>query len=199
MAKPKAELPVLAFPSLDAWDAWLAAQPDGAPGLWLKLAKKGCATPSVSKAEAIEGALRHGWIDGQIGRFDDDWFLTRFTPRTATSSWSAVNCAKAEALIGRGRMAPRGLAEVEKAKADGRWAAAYPPQSKAEVPADLKAALDAAPAARKLFDELSGANRYAVLYRVRQAKSAEARAKKIATLVGMLARGETLHPHQGKG
>ena len=193
------QLPTLEFATAQAWEAWLAAQPHDAPGLWLKLAKQGSGKASVSKAEAIEGALVHGWIDGQIDRLDEDWFLTRFTPRGPRSSWSANNRAKAEALIKAGRMAPRGLAEVEKAKADGRWAKAYPSQSKAEVPPDLQAALDAEPRAQAMFDGLDSANRYAVLYRVHQAKKAETRAGWIEKLVAMLARGETIHPRRGKG
>lgn len=197
MAGP--ELPKLDFPTREAWEAWLAAQPQGAAGLWLKIAKQGSGQASVTKAEAIDGALCHGWIDGQLDRFDDDWFLIRFTPRKPTSKWSANNRARAEALVAEGRVRPRGLAEIERARADGRWDAAYPPQSRAEVPDDLKAALDAEPAARALFDQLDGANRYAILYRTHGAKTAETRARKIAGFVSMLARGETIYPHKGKG
>ena len=195
----KAGLPTLDFPTREAWESWLAAQPQDAAGVWLKLAKRGSGQASVTKAQAIEAAIAHGWIDGQIDKLDDDWFLTRFTPRGPNSNWSAINCAKAEELIRAGRMTPRGLAQVEKAKADGRWAQAYPSQIKAEVPADLKAALDAQPQARALFDRLDSANRYAVLYRVHQAKKAETRAGWIERLVAMLARGETIHPRRGRG
>jgi uncharacterized protein YdeI (YjbR/CyaY-like superfamily) len=145
------ELPVLAFPSSEAWEDWLAGQPDDSPGVWLKLAKKTADAPCVGKSGAIEGALRHDWIDGQLGRFDAHWFLIRFTPRKPRSKWSANNRKTAERLIDQGRMSPRGMAEVERAKADGRWDAAYPSQSKADIPADLKAALDAQPKARALF------------------------------------------------
>lgn len=195
----KTDLPVLAFPDLAAWEAWLAAQPDDAAGLWLKIGKQGCTEPSVTKAQAIQGALRHGWIDGQIDRFDEAWFLTRFTPRKTASAWSAVNRKAAEALIEQGRMSPRGLAEVERARADGRWARAYPSQGKAEVPDDLKAALDAAPAARRLFDALDATNRYAILYRTHQAKTAATRARKVADFVSMLTRGDTIYPRKTKG
>ena len=195
----KASLPTLDFPTSEAWETWLGAQPQDASGVWLRLAKRGSGKASVTKAQAIEAAIAHGWIDGQIDRLDDDWFLTRFTPRGPKSNWSAINRTKAEELITAGRMTSRGLTEVEKAKADGRWDQAYPSQSKAEVPADLKAALDAQPQARALFDRLDSANRYAVLYRVHQAKKAETRAAWIERLVAMLARGETIHPRRGKG
>ena len=196
MAGP--DLPKLDFPTPAAWEAWLAGQPDGAPGLWLKIARQGSAQASVTRAEAIDVALCHGWIDGQLDRFDDDWFLIRFTPRKRTSKWSANNRARAETLIAEGRMAPRGLEEIERARADGRWDGAYPPRSRAEVPDDLEAALDAEPAARALFDELDGTNRYAVLYRVHGVKTPQARARKIAGFVSMLARGETIYPRKGK-
>jgi uncharacterized protein YdeI (YjbR/CyaY-like superfamily) len=196
MTKP--DLPILAFSTLQAWEDWLAGQPDDAPGLWLKLAKQGCAEASLTKAEAIEGALCHGWIDGQLAAFDADWFLTRFTPRKASSAWSALNQAKAATLVEQGRVAPRGLAEIARAKADGRWAAAYPSQGRAVVPADLQAALDAAPEARRLFDERDGANRYAILYRVHQAKTPQTRATRIGDFVSMLARGDTIYPRKSK-
>jgi uncharacterized protein YdeI (YjbR/CyaY-like superfamily) len=191
------DLPKLDFATLEAWEAWLAAQPEAAAGLWLKIAKQGSGKPSVTKREAIDGALCHGWIDGQLDRFDDDWFLIRFTPRKPRSKWSAVNRDRAEVLIAEGRMRPRGQAEIERAQADGRWAEAYPSQSRAEVPEDLKAALDAEPAAKALFETLDGTNRYAVLYRVHGTKSPATRAKKIAGFVSMLARGETLYPFKG--
>lgn len=199
MAETKSNLPILSFPSRAAWEAWLAAQPEGSPGLWLKLPKAACGEPSVSKPEAIEGALAHGWIDGQLDRYDEAWFLTRFTPRKARSKWSANNRKTAERLVAEGRMGPRGLAEVERAKADGRWDAAYPSASQAEVPADLQAALDAEPAAKALFEELDATNRYAILYRTHDAKTAKTRAARIEKFVSMLTRGETIYPRKGRG
>jgi uncharacterized protein YdeI (YjbR/CyaY-like superfamily) len=137
--------------------------------------------------------LCHGWIDGQIDKYDEAWFLTRFTPRKRTSKWSENNRKRAEQLVADGRVAPAGLAEIEAAKADGRWETAYAPASAAQEPEDLKTALDAVPAARAFFDALTGANRYAILYRVQTAKKPETRAARIEKFVGMCARGETVH------
>ena len=187
-------LSVLTFADQAAWDAWLAAEGVRAPGLWVKFAKPSAGVPSVTKAQAIEAALRHGWIDGQLDKFDADWWLTRFTPRGPQSKWSQINRATAERLIAEGRMPPAGLAEVERARADGRWDAAYAPQAKAEVPPDLQAALDADPKAKAFFETLRGANRYAVLYRLHDARTAKTRAARLEKFVAMLARGETLHP-----
>lgn len=186
-------LPVLAFPDAEALEAWLAAQASGSPGFWLKLAKKGSGIASVSKAEAIDVALCHGWIDGRLNPYDEASWLIRFTPRRPRGKWSEVNRVRAEALIAAGRMRPAGLAEVGAAKADGRWDSAYAPQSRAEPPADLQAALDSSPRAAAFFATLKGANRYAVIYRVLDAKRAETRAKRIAKFIAMLERGETLH------
>ncbi len=191
-------LPLLAFPDVPAFDAWLEAQTADAPGAWLKFAKQGAPEATLSKSDAIDCALAHGWIDGQLGRVDDHYFKTRFTPRKPRSAWSQVNRDRVERLIGAGRMTPRGQLQVDQAKADGRWAAAYAPQGQATADADLEAALDAQPAARALFEALDSANRYAVLYRIHQAKTPERRAAKIAELVGMLARGETLHPRRAR-
>jgi uncharacterized protein YdeI (YjbR/CyaY-like superfamily) len=190
-------LPIHAFESLIGWDAWLHVHGAQSSGLWVKIAKRHSGVATVSKAEAIETALVHGWIDGQIDRFDDRFWLTRFTPRAPKSKWSQNNCATAERLIANGLMRPAGLAMVEAAKADGRWDAAYAPQSRAEVPDDLASALDAAPEAKAFFATLRGANRYAVLYRVHDAKTPKTRAARIETYVAMLARGETLHPSKG--
>jgi uncharacterized protein YdeI (YjbR/CyaY-like superfamily) len=190
----KPELPVIAFASASDWERWLSRQPRSSPGVWLKLAKKESGIESVSRQEAIDGALCHGWIDGQLQKFDDRCWLVRYTPRSARSKWSSVNQRRALALIEEGRMAAAGLEEVKRAKADGRWEAAYPPQSKAEVPADLQLALDKNAKAQRLFSKLDGANRYAILYRVHHAQEPEARAAKIEKYVQMLARGETFHP-----
>ena len=189
----KADLPTLPFESQDAFDAWLAKQPDDAPGLWVKFAKKDAGIASVSKADAIEAALRHGWIDGQLDKLDDTWWLTRFTPRGPRSKWSKINVATAEKLIKAKRMTERGQREVDAAKADGRWAVAYEPASKATVPDDLAKALAANPKAKAFFETLTGANRYAVLYRIGAVKKAETRARKIAEFVTMLEAHRTVH------
>jgi len=189
----KAGLPVMEFADVAAWEAWLAAQPRDSKGLWLKLAKAGNTESALTKAQAIDGALCHGWIDGQIEKYDDAWFLTRFTPRKSQSKWSERNRKRAEELAADGRVAESGHAEIARAKADGRWDAAYAPASTAVEPDDLKAALDAEPAARAFFDTLTGANRYAILYRIHTAKKPETRAARIAKFVAMCAAGETLH------
>ena len=184
------------FTDQAAWRAWLAENHASSDGVWIKFAKKGSGIPTVVYAEAVEESLIHGWIDGQVKRVDDDFYMQRFTPRRARSRWSKINCAKAEKLIAEGRMQPAGLAEVERAKADGRWDAAYDSPTTATVPDDLRAALDAEPAAARLFAELDGNNRYAILHRVQDAKRPETRARRIAQFVAMLARGETIHPRR---
>jgi uncharacterized protein YdeI (YjbR/CyaY-like superfamily) len=194
MTSAKPDLPIIAFPSQEAWDAWLADQPATSPGLWLKFAKKGAGLPSVTKAEAIETALRHGWIDGQLDRLDDKWWLTRFTPRGPRSKWSRINRATALKLIEAGRMTQAGLREVERAKADGRWDAAYESQGTASVPDDLRDALDANESAKAFFATLDSANRYAILHRIQDAKKPETRARRIATYVAMLGEHKTIHP-----
>jgi len=193
MDKERGGLPVLDFVDAEAWETWLATHGGNAAGLWLKIAKAGNAASSLTKAQAIDGALCHGWIDGQIDKYDEAWFLTRFTPRKRSSKWSENNRKRAEQLAAEDRVAPAGLAEIEAAKADGRWDKAYAPASTAAEPEDLTAALDAVPAARAFFDTLTGANRYAILYRVQTAKKPETRAARIAKFVGMCARGETIH------
>lgn len=192
-AGTKDGLPARAFASSHDWERWLAKQPRASPGVWLKLAKKGSGIKSVSRQQAIDGALCHGWIDGQLQKFDDQYWLVRFTPRTPRSRWSSVNQFRVQALVKEGRMQAAGLEEVKRAKADGRWEAAYPPQSKAVVPADLELALVGSPKAKRLFSKLDSANRYAILYRIHNARKPEARAHQIAKYVEMLARGETIH------
>jgi uncharacterized protein YdeI (YjbR/CyaY-like superfamily) len=150
----------------------------------------------VSKSDAIDCALAYGWVDGQLGRVDEHFFKARFTPRRPRSAWSQLNCERIEKLESAGRMQPPGRAQVELAKADGRWEAAYAPQSGAAPDADLEAALDAEPTARRSFDDLDAANRFAVIYRVHQTKTPEKRAAKIAELVAMLSRGQTIHPRR---
>lgn len=192
MAGP--DLPVLAFADAAAFRTWLEANADASPGFWMKFAKAGAPEPTLTKAEAIATALCFGWIDGQIATLDAHHFRTRFTPRRAKSKWSAINRRAAEDLISQGLMAARGMQEVEAATADGRWEAAYPPQSEAIAPSDLKAALAANPAAERFFGQIDAANRYAVIYRVNEARKPQTRADRIARFVDMLARGETIHP-----
>jgi len=191
---PSADLPVLAFPDAEAFENWLAAQPETAAGVWLTFSKPGAPEATLSKSDAIGSALAFGWIDGQLGRVDAHYYKVRFTPRKARSAWSQVNRRRVERLIADGRMKPGGLAEVTRAKADGRWDAAYAPQGRATPDPDLLAALDARPRARRFFDSLDAANRFAVLYRVHQAKGPEKRAAKIAEMVTRLASGEAFHP-----
>ena len=192
-------LPVVAFASASDWEQWLSRQPRSSKGVWLKLAKKGSGVESVSRQQAIDGALCYGWIDGQLQKFDERYWLVRYTPRSAKSKWSSINKTRVQTLIDTGRMHAAGLDEVKRAKSDGRWEAAYPPQSKAEVPGDLQAALDANPKAKRLFSKLDSANRYAILYRIHTSQKPESRANKIAKYVLMLARGETIHPLKGSG
>lgn len=189
----RAGLPVLSFHGAAAMEAWLEREGAASAGFWLRLFKKGSGVASVTRDEAIDAALAFGWIDGQLDRYDEASWLIRFTPRKPRGKWSQVNVGRVEALAAAGRIRPAGLAEIEAAKADGRWAAAYAPQSRAEVPPDLAAALAASPAASAFFATLKGANRYAVLYRIGAAKKPETRARKIAEFVAMLERGETVH------
>jgi uncharacterized protein YdeI (YjbR/CyaY-like superfamily) len=185
-------LPILHFADQAALEGWLERQPRDHAGIWLKLAKKGSAIGSVSQKEAVEAGLCFGWIDGLMNPYDGSFYLIRFTPRRPRSKWSQINVEKAGALIEAGRMRPGGLAEIEAARADGRWADAYPPHSRAEPPPELRAALDASPRAAAFFATLKGANRYGLIYRVLDAKKPETRAKRIAEFVAMLERGETL-------
>jgi uncharacterized protein YdeI (YjbR/CyaY-like superfamily) len=187
------EQPVLAFASKAEFAAWLEANHAASDGIWLKFAKKGTGVPTVVYAEVLEVALCFGWIDGQVKRLDETYYLQRWTPRRARSKWSKRNCAKAEALIASGQMRPAGLAEVERAKADGRWDAAYASPSKIEVPPDLQAELDRDPAAAEHFAALNSINRYAILYRLHDAKRPETRARRLAQFMEMLRRGERIH------
>jgi uncharacterized protein YdeI (YjbR/CyaY-like superfamily) len=186
-------LPVLSFRNGETFDDWLSQQTADAAGAWLKLPKKSADAAGLTKAEAIDAALCHGWIDGQLDKYDDKYWLVRFTPRKARSKWSQVNTKRASELAAEGRMRKSGLAQIEAAKADGRWAAAYAPASSAKVPADLQQAFDANPQAARFFATLKGANRYAILYRIGSVKRPETRARKIAEYVAMLERGETIH------
>ena len=186
-------LPVIAFADADAWERWLTEHHESAPGLWLKLAKKGSRLASVTYAQALELALCFGWIDGQKGAYDERWWLQRFTPRGPRSRWSRINREKAEELERAGRMRPAGLREVQRAREDGRWEAAYESQSRASVPADLRRELDRDPAARAFFESLQSHNRYAILYRIQDAKRPETRARRIVRFMEMLRAGEKPH------
>lgn len=181
------------FKNAKAFETWLKKHHARSDGLWLQIAKRGAAEPSVTYAEAVEIALCWGWIDGQKKGLDDQHFLQRFTPRRARSVWSKVNVEKVAALTVAGRMQAPGLAQVEAAKADGRWARAYEGSRTAVVPDELQAALDAQPPAKAFFATLNASNRYAVLWRIQTAVKPETRARRIEQLVDMLARGETIH------
>lgn len=189
-----ADLPPLSFATSRDFSDWLAGHHASSRGIWLRLAKKASGATSITYAEAIEVALAWGWIDGQKRRGDEASWLQKFTPRGTRSVWSKINREKALALIEAGAMQPAGLAEVERAKHDGRWDSAYDPPSRATVPDDLQAALEENPRAAAFFRTLDAGNRYAVLWRVQTAKKAETRQKRIAGLVAMLARGEKVHP-----
>lgn len=188
------DLEIIAFESAEAFQAWLAENHAASPGIWLKLRKKSPGVVALDYAQALDVALCYGWIDGQKAGLDDQWWLQRFTPRTARSKWSKVNRDKVTALIEQGRMQPAGQAEIDRAKADGRWDAAYDSSRTATVPDDLAAALAAEPAAAEFFEALDRQNRYAILYRVQDAKRPETRARRIEKFVAMLAKGEKPHP-----
>jgi uncharacterized protein YdeI (YjbR/CyaY-like superfamily) len=194
MATHETDLPVLHFKDQKAWSAWLEKHHAKSSGVWLKLAKKGSETPSASYAEALEEALRYGWIDGQKKALDESFWLQKFTPRGPRSVWSKVNREKAEELVRSGRMKPSGLAAVERARQNGRWDTAYDSQSRAAVPSDFQAELNRNPQAQAFFATLNSANRYAILWRLQTAKRAETRAKRIEQFIGMLERGEKFHP-----
>ena len=189
------ELPELVVRDRAAWRRWLGSHHAESRGVWLVLAKKGTTKPTrLSYDQALEEALCHGWIDGQAGRRDERTYKQRFTPRRRRSAWSKRNTDRAERLLAEGRMHPAGIAEVERARADGRWEAAYGGSAEIEVPQELAAALAAEPRAQAMFEALSGQNRYAILYRLATAKRADTRARRLEQFVGMLARGETIYP-----
>lgn len=187
-------LPIVAFASKDSFEAWLEEQGRASSGLWLKIARKDTQPATVTYAEALDAALCFGWIDGQKRPFDDQYWLQRFTPRAARSRWSQVNRKRATELIELGRMRPDGLAEVERAKADGRWDAAYEPAGSATVPEDLQAALDRDAEAAAFFATLDSRNRYAILYRIGDAKRPETRRARIETYVTMCRMHKLIHP-----
>lgn len=189
---PGQALPIKHFRNAATWEKWLAAHA-GDKGAWLKIAKKDSGVASVSYAQALDVALCHGWIDGLKRSCDERFFLQRFTPRRPKSLWSKINITKIEGLVASGRMQAGGLREVEAARADGRWDAAYDSASRSTVPDDLAAALEKNRKAAAFFETLDKTNRYAVLWRVQTAKKPETRAARIGKLVAMLARGEKIH------
>lgn len=189
---PKDEL--VRFPSARDWERWLERHHERDEGLWLELAKKGAPFTTVTYAEAVEVALCWGWIDGQKGSIDDARWKQRFTPRTAKSIWSKINCGKAEALIAAKKMRPPGLTQVEKAKADGRWARAYDSPKTATAPDDFLAALAKNAKAKALFERLDATNRYAILFRLGSAKKPETRQRRLETFVKDLAKGVVPYP-----
>ena len=191
---PKQDLPTLPFASRGAWEQWLEEHHATSRGVWLKFAKKGSGIDSVSHPDALDTAICFGWIDGQSARSDERFWLQRFTPRRARSKWSRINREKATALAEQGRMRSAGLAEVERARGDGRWDAAYEAQSRAGVPEDLQRELDGNPTAKEFFETLDSRNKYAILYRIDDAKRPETRARRIAKYVTMLGEHEKLHP-----
>ncbi|MER6559253.1 YdeI/OmpD-associated family protein [Streptomyces sp. NPDC001027] len=193
-ARVTQDLEIVAFESAEAFQEWLGENHAVSPGIWLKLRKKGPGITALDYSQALDVALCHGWIDGQKAKFDDEWWLQRFTPRKPSSKWSKANRDKVAALVEQGRMRPAGQAEVDRAKADGRWEAAYDGAKTATVPDDPTAALTADPAAAAFFETLDRQNRYAILYRIQDAKKAETRARRIEKYVAMLAKGEKLHP-----
>jgi uncharacterized protein YdeI (YjbR/CyaY-like superfamily) len=187
-------LQVMSFETQHDWETWLKEHHADTKGIWLKLAKKAAGTPSVSYAEALDSALCYGWIDGQKATFDDQYWLQKFTPRGVRSIWSKVNCDKATALIADGRMQPAGLRQVELARSDGRWEAAYESQSKITIPDDFQRELDKNQRANEFFSTLDSANRYAVLFRIQTAKKPETRSARIQKFIEMLAQHQKLHP-----
>ena len=193
MTEQRSGLPVLAFKHLAALETWFSSQPIDTPGVWIKFAKKAAPGATLTKAEAIDAALCHGWIDGKLEKYDDMHWLTRFTPRRSGSKWSLKNRKRALELTKQGRMRAAGLAQIKAATADGRWDKAYAPASSALVPRDLQNALNENPTAAAFFKTLSSRNRYAILYRIGAVKKAETRKRKIREFVAMLERGETIH------
>lgn len=191
------ETAVLTVADARAWAEWLRKQGTRADGVWLVLAKKGTTEPTtLTYEEALEEAICHGWVDGQLAKGDERTFVRRFTPRRPGGAWSKRNVAIATRLIADGRMHRAGFVVVEQAKADGRWDRAYAGPATMEVPSDLAAALKATPLAKAMFERLSSANRYSVLYRVTTAERPETRQRRIEQFVAMLARGETIHPQR---
>jgi uncharacterized protein YdeI (YjbR/CyaY-like superfamily) len=196
--KTLGELPIAVFERVKEWETWLAKHHRSSRGVWIRMAKKATGLPSITHPDALDVALCYGWIDGTRQGESDTAFLQKFCPRAKRSTWSKINREKVQALIEAGRMQPAGLAEIERAKADGRWDAAYDSQRNMQLPPDLEAALAAKPRAQAEFAKLDSRNRFAILFRTQQAKKPETRAKRIAEFVAMLARGERIHPPAAK-
>lgn len=185
--------PVLAFASSEDWEAWLEREHAASDGVWIKFAKKGSGVASVAYPEAVEVALCYGWIDSQVARLDERFYLQKFTPRRARSKWSRINRDKIEELTRQGRLKPAGLEQVELAKADGRWDAAYASPANVAIPDDLQAALDASPQAAEFWERLNKSNRFAIVFQLEDAKKPETRTRRLEKFVGMLERGEKLY------
>jgi uncharacterized protein YdeI (YjbR/CyaY-like superfamily) len=199
-SSPKRELPVKRFRSQEAWRTWLQANHERSPGVWLEFAKKASGKASVNYKGALEVALCYGWIDGQTAAVDEIWYRQRFTPRRPRSRWSQINRASVERLHAEGRLAPAGIREMEAAQRDGRWEAAYPSPRNITVPPDLEEALEKNARARRAFEQLDRQNRFAILYRLHDAKRPATRERRLGEFVRMLARGETpLARRSGKG
>lgn len=188
----KKELPIIHFRSQNEWEQWLEEHHTTSDGIWMKFAKKDSGEESVSYKEAVDSALCHGWIDGQAASLDEKFWLQRFTRRTSKSKWSKINCGKVTELIAQGRMKAAGLAEVERAKADGRWERAYESPRSMVVPEDFQKKLDEYPTAQDFFARMSNTNRYAILYRIHDAKRPETRARRIEQYITMLLEGKII-------
>ena len=191
--------PIIPFASPGEWESWLAENHASSGGLWVKIAKKEAGVASISYAQALEVALCYGWIDGQSKSIDEDWYYQRFTPRRSRSLWSKRNRQIVARLIEEGRMQPAGKAEIERAKADGRWDAAYDSPANARIPAELEAAFRQSPGTKEFFESLDSRNRYAILHRLMVAKKPETRAKRLAQFVEMLREKRALYPRQQSG
>lgn len=196
---PKPDDPILPFATSADFERWLAKHHGKAAVVWIKYAKKGSGEPSITATEAVDVALCHGWIDGQAKSLDERYYLQRFTPRRAASNWSKINRDRVARLIEDGRMRPAGLAEVDRAKADGRWDAAYDSPRTAVVPDDLARALERRPTAKAAFAKLDAASRYAMLYRLQIARQPQTRARRVETFVAMLEASEEQRPARRKG
>jgi len=194
MTKSKDTLPVRLFETRRDWEAWLEKNHAKADEIWVKFARKDSGVRCVARGDALGVALCYGWIDGQTAKVDETFWLQRFTPRRPRSKWSRINCRRVEELASQGLMKPAGLKEVEAAKRDGRWERAYESQLTITVPDDLQKALNRNPRAKKFFATLDSQNRYAILYRLQDARRPETRARRIEKFVAMLGEGKTIHP-----
>ncbi len=193
MTKAKSDPPIMTFASEDEFESWLASNFEDPVGIWMKIAKKASGIESITHIEALDVALCFGWIDGQRRAFDEHYFLQKFTPRRTRSKWSQINQEKVGRLIAVGRMRPSGQAQIDAAKADGRWEDAYEPQSRIGIPEDLQARFDEHPEAQEFFEHLDSRNRYAILYRIQDAKRPETRARRLEQFVSMLISGEKIY------